>query len=153
MSFFTVNTKTHVATVFSDDPAVTLRNLPQTDDEVARGVPPVRESPKPARLVRLDKVESVGPEAVVITVRLLSTPDQKACSGGIAHLGLKELCHAHYMAGVYGTMSVVGPGLDARTPDAVGAWLDTLPLKRREQLGEPIFNESAGLHDPFVFAG
>lgn len=153
MSFFTVNTKAHIATVFSDDPAVTLGYLPQTDDEKAKGVPPVRESPKPARLVRVDKVESVGPTAIVMMVRLISTPDQKACSGGVAHLDLPRLCHAHYMAAAFGTVSVTGPNLDARKPEEVGAWLDTLTLTRREQIGEPIFNESAGLADPFVFAG
>lgn len=153
MSFFTVNTKIHIPAVFSDDPAVTLRNLPQTDKEKAEGMTPVRESSRPTRLVRVDQVESVGPTAITMVVRLISSPEQKACSGGVAHLDLQALCHAHYMASAYGLVSVTGPNLDARKPEEVGAWLDTVPLARREAIGEPIFQESAGLKDPFVFAG
>lgn len=151
MGWFRADTKITRAVVFSDDACVQLPELPQSDEAKAQGEPVKREDPKPMRVLRADKCV-VAPGATVITVRMINSPEQMACSGGIAHLSLQDLSEAHFKTTHYCVVSASGEGFDARTPEEVAKWLETVPLRRRELLGEPVFNESSGLSNPFVFA-
>ena len=131
--------------VCSLDPAVTLKH--QLGKE-----PRVREARRPVRWLDADpsqgEVEAVGPDALRVTYRPLDGDEQFEVTGGLAVLTNDRLGACYQQATRLAVVAASGPGLDARTPDEVRAFLKRMKLVQREPLGERIADESMGFADP-----
>ena len=144
--------------VCSEDSAVTLKFLPVpelTDEEKAAGKKPpepVRESRRPIRWLTRDEVESIGPGALIVTVRTINSDEQFGCTGGFNALTTRAGTAAAANRATSIAVKRAGgmPGVDARTPEEVQAFVQRLPMVYREQLGEWILNDCVGTKDPFA---
>ncbi len=136
--------------VCSADPAVTLTLLPQSDEDKEKGSPPVRADRKPVRWLRPDEVELIGAGALVVIVRLMNRDEQFQVTGGLASLNAAGIGRANHHALTLCVVSASGQGVDVRTPKELAEFLQRLPLRYADPLGDRIVDDSCGFNDPFV---
>ena len=112
----------------------------------------MRESRRPIRWLTRDEVDFINPGALIVTVRTLNSDEQFGCTGGFNALTTRAgTAAAAQRATAIGVKRAGGmPGIDARTPDEVQAFVQRLPMVYREQLGEWILNDCVGTKDPFA---
>jgi hypothetical protein len=148
-----LSTKQHVTVVHSQDPAVTLKPVREARPDEPE---PPRQDRRPGRWLPLSEVESVLPQATQVVIRPIDSDEAFDCSGGVMSLNDAVLARAYHRASTYFVAATYGPAdkrVTVMTDEQRAAFLKALPLVRREELGQAIFDESAGLAVPFVFRG
>lgn len=144
-----VFTEQRIELVCSVDRSVTLKYLPQSDEDQKAGKPRIRETRRPNRWLRAEQVESIGPDALRVVVRALNSDEQFACTGGMVGLNPDNYGRSTHLASLTAVCSVRGPGIDALNPGEVAQAVARIPLTQRAALGEWVLNESCGYSDPF----
>lgn len=141
--------------VCSADPSVTLKHLPQSDEDVAAGAPKKREARTPVRWLDVNgEVDAVAPDACRVTYRGIDSDEQFETTGGLAALDKRQLGLAYQRCTVLGVCAITqhtggGPDhIDAVTPADARKALPKLKMRWREPLGERILDESSGYADP-----